>query len=178
MKTKYYFILALLIPFSFGCKKFSDKTEFDMDFSESITVQSSSGLNLPFNIFSPDVETNSESTFAVNNTRKDLIEEIFLNSVELKLTSPSNSDFSFLKSISVFLSADGLGETKIAWMKDIPNNIGNSILLNITEADLKEFIKKDAFDLRVNTVTDEVLTTDHTIDVLSSFHVNAEIFGQ
>jgi len=178
MKANIIWIISLVVLTLTSCKKIAEKTQFDMDLAQSITIQSSTGVNLPFNIMSPDVETNSESTFAVNDTRKDLIEEILLNSVELKLTSPSNADFSFLESISIYLSADGLEEMKVAWMDEVPDNAGSTLVLSITQSDLKEFIKKDEFDLRVYTITDEVLTSDHTIDVLSSFHVDAEIFGQ
>jgi hypothetical protein len=178
MKHNFILILSFSTLLLFSCKKIAEKTQFDMDFTQTITIQSSTGVNLPFNIMSPDIETNSESTFAINDTRKDLIEEILLNSLDLKLTSPPNGDFSFLESISIFLSAEGIGETKIAWMDEVPNSTSNTLSLNITQSDLKEFIKKDEFELRVNTVTDEILTSNHTIDVLSSFHVDAEILGQ
>lgn len=177
-KVILYSAIILLTILLSSCKKLAEKTQFDMDFNQSIIIQSSTGVNLPFNVLSPDVETDSENTFAVNDTKKDLIEEILLNSLELKLKTPSNADFSFLESISIYLSADGLGEAKIAWMDPVPSNSGTSLLLEVTESDLKEFIKKDEFSLRVNTVTDEIITSDHEIEILSSFHVDAEILGQ
>lgn len=161
-----------------ACKKIDKLTQFNMEYNESIVIPSSTGINLPFNIFTPDVKSNSESTFAVNDTRKDLIEEIILKKLDLTLTSPSNGNFGFLKSVEIFISADGLSEVKIAWKSDIPAKIDKYLELDRTSTDLKEYIKKDEFTLRVSTVTDELLASDHQIDVHSTFFVDAKILGQ
>jgi hypothetical protein len=161
-----------------GCKKVDEWTQFEMDFHETAVVPASSGVNLPFNILTPEVETNSASTFAVNDTHKDLVEEIKITTLNLSLTSPSGGDFGFLKSISIFASAEGIPETKSAWKDTVPESIGAFLDLEITDLDLKEFIKKDEFSLRLNTVTDEFLAEDHYIDVYSVFFVNAKVLGQ
>lgn len=171
-------IFATLLTLLVGCKKINKLTQFDMEYNETVTIPSSTGINLPFNLFTPDVKSNSESTFAVNDTRKDLIEEIKLTQLDLTLTSPSNGDFKFLKSIEIFISADGLSEVKVAWKENISSSIGKYLELETTETDLQEFIKKDNFTLRVSTVTDEVLTSDQHIDVHSVFFVDAKILGQ
>lgn len=170
-------ILLSTIVFFNSCKDAEKLTQFEMTYAETLVVPSSSGINLPFNLFAPDVETNAESTFAVNDTRKDLIEKILLTKLSLRLTSPSNSDFSFLKSIEVYLAADGLSEIKIAWKDDVPSNGDNYLVLETSMSDLKEYIKKESFTLRVNTVTDEILTSDHHIDIESTFFVDAKILG-
>lgn len=171
-------ILGLCIILSIlGCKKIDKLTQFEMEFNETVVIPSSTGINLPFNILTPDVETNSESTFEVNDTRKDLVEEIKLTTLTLTLTSPSNADFSFLKSVNIYISAEGITEAKIAWKDNVPSDI--SVLnLEVTGVDLKEYIKKDKFSLRLNTETDEVLTSDHHIDIHSIFFVDAKILGQ
>jgi hypothetical protein len=169
--------VCIILSFS-GCKMIDKLTQFDMEFDETVVIPSSTGINLPFNILTPDIETNSESTFAVNDTRKDLIEEVILTSLDLTLTSPADADFSFLKSISIFISADGLSETRIAWKDDIPSVVGSVLNLETEGVDIKEYIMKDQFALRLNTVTDEVLTSDHQIDVHAEFYVDAKILGQ
>lgn len=175
MKTR---IIAIGIILSlFGCKKVDKLTQFNMEFNETVVIPSSSGINLPFNILSPNIESNSESTFEVNDTRKNLIEEILLTELDLTITSPSNADFSFLKSINIYLNADELNEIKIAWKESIPTD-ATVINLDVTNADLKEYIKSDNFSLRLNTETDEIITSDHHIDVHSLFFVDAKVFGQ
>ena len=170
-------ILSLLLLVCNSCKKIDQFTQFSMDFNNEIVIPSSTGISLPINLLTPELETNSESTFEVNDTRKDLIEEIRLTSLILTLNAPNNADFSFLESISVYMNAQDLPEVEIAWKDDVPDNAGNQISLNVSNEDFKEYIKKDEFSLRVNTITDEILTSDHQIDIASSFFIDAKILG-
>lgn len=148
-----------------------------MDFNNEIVIPSATGINLPLNLLTPNLETNSESTFELNDTRKDLIEEIRLTSLTLTLVSPNNADFSFLESISIFMNAQDLPEVEIAWSENVVENVGNQFSLNVSSNDFKEYIKKDEFSLRVNTITDELLTSDHQISISSSFFIDAKILG-
>ena len=67
-------LYVLLLVIGVGCKKIDRLTQFHMTYNESIIIQSSTGTQLPFTVFTPDIQSNAESTFAVNDTRKDLIE--------------------------------------------------------------------------------------------------------
>ena len=171
-------ILIMLIFLVSNCKKIDSLTQFDMEYDSSVVIPSSTGINLPFNLFTPEIESNSETTFAVNDTRKDLIEEITLMSLDIELTSPSNGDLGFLNAVNVFISADGLSEVKIAWKDNIPSDIGKTLILETSDEDIKDYIKKDNFVLKLNTTTDEFITSDHHIDVHSVFFVDAKVLGQ
>ena len=151
-------------------------TQFDMEFNSSVTVPQSSGLNLPFNLFTPDMTTNSSTTFGINNTNKELIQEITLKSMNLDITQPGDRDFDFLEEIHIYISAEGLSEIEIASKTDIPADV-DQLDLDINGNDLKEYIKKDKFQLRVEAKTDEFLDNDVNIDVMSVFFVDAEILG-
>ncbi|MFS4468680.1 hypothetical protein [Maribacter sp. 2210JD10-5] len=168
--------LSIAILF-FNCDKLSELTKFDIEYSQRATIPASTGIDLPFDIFTPATETNSESEFESNDTRKDLIEEIRLTALELVLISPEDADFSFLESITIFISAEGLDEVQIASAADVSEMVGNTLLLDVSDMDLKEYIKKDSYSLRINTVTDEVLGTDHQIEINSTFFVDAKILG-
>jgi hypothetical protein len=143
--------LILICSVLSSCKKLDEYTKFEMDFNEKTVIPSSTGVNLPFNVFSPDIETDSENTFAINDTRKDLIEEIHLTQLDLRLTSPSNSDFSFLESISIFISAEGLSELKIAWKDEVDPNTDDTLILDIADDDLQEYIKKKLIPPQITT---------------------------
>ena len=171
-------ITALTLIVLSGCKEIDKLTQFEMEFTESVVIESTSAINLPFNIIQPDIETNASSTFQSNNTRKELIEEIRLTQLDLTLTSPDNGNFDFLKTIKIFLNASGLDEIEIASYENVPEGSGQYIELSVSGADLKEYIKKEEFTLRLNTVTDETITADHYIDVHSVFFVDAEVLGQ
>ncbi len=173
---KFFQFVFCVVLFS-ACDKVDELTKFDMDYNTSVVIESAANINLPFNVFTPEVETNSESEFEVNDTRKDLIEEIKLKSMRLNVTGPEGEDFSFLESVEIFISAEGLEEVQIAAAVEIPEETGASLDLDISDIDIQEYIKKDTFNLRLNTVTDEVLTEDHTIDVQTVFFVDAKIFG-
>jgi hypothetical protein len=160
-----------------SCDIIDELTKFNMEYNSTVEIESTANLNLPFDVFTPDVETNSESEFEVNDTRKDLIEDIRLRKLDLDITSPSDQDFSFLESVEIFISAEGLQEIRIAYMDEVPETIGNLISLDVEDVDIKEYIKKDKFNLRLNTVTDEVLTNDCSIAVKCIFFVDAKILG-
>jgi hypothetical protein len=178
MRKEFLVFIGLLLWVLSGCKQFDKLTKFDMKYSETFEISSSTAINLPFNIFTPDIETNSESEFAVNDTRKDLVEEIQLTTLRLAISSPSNEDFSFLKSINIFINAEDLSETKLAWIDSIPTDNAGTLTLETTNEDLKEYIKKDDFTLRLNTVTDELITTNYQVELSAIFYIDAKILGQ
>lgn len=161
-----------------GCKRIDKLTQFNIEIDDIVVVPSSTGINLPFNIITPDISTNSESTFEVNDTRKDLVEKIVLTKLVLTINTPTNEDFSFLNSINIYISADGLSEVQVAWKDSISGNGEKTINLDVSNADLQEYIKKDKFSFRLNAVTDEILATDYQIAIHSVFFVDAKILGQ
>lgn len=170
--------LLLVGVFAFiSCQDIEKVTEFNMGYSSSVTIPNSTGLELPFNLLTPDIETNSESEFAINDTRKELVEEIKLTNLMLTITSPENQTFSFLESIEIYISAQGLEEVEVASLDNISANPGKKLTLETSSQDLKEYIKKEKFVLRVKTVTDEFLSKDIDIDINSNFFVNAKILG-
>jgi hypothetical protein len=171
-------ILPVMLLFILGCNFIDKLTHFNMEYNQTVTIPAAIDINLPVNTEIPDVETNSEATFSVNNTHKDLIEEVLLSKLELAITAPTDGDFTFLKSIAIYMSADSLDEIKIAWQDSIPSNCGDSLILETTNADLKDYIMKDSFDYRVNTVVQKIITSDYTINMHSVFYVDAKILGQ
>lgn len=169
--------LAIMAFSITSCELFDEatKAEFDMSFTSSVEIPSSTGLNLPFNLFTPEIETNSEATFGVNNTKKELVETVTLTSMNLTITSPNDQRFDFLDEITVYIKADGLDEIQIAYAENIPENIGNELELTLTGNNLRDYIVEDEFTLRVNTVTDQAITEDIDIKVDSDFNVIADV---
>lgn len=174
---KYFLVLILAISTLISCDQIDNLTKFTMDYDANMTIPSSTGVNLPFVLNTPQMESNSESEFESNNTHKDLIEDIRLRVLELTLTSPENEDFSFLESIEIFIVADGLSEMEIAHNDNVAATAGKVLKLETVDVDIKEYIKKDKFSLRVKAVTDEVIASDHYIDIHSEFFVDAKILG-
>ncbi len=165
-------VLAVLLVSLSSCNKL---TQFDISYDTSFTISSSTGINLPTNIITPDIPSNSETQFEVNDTRKENIEEILLQELSLTITSPSNGTFNFLKTVRIFLNAEGLSEIKIANKENMTNTDSKTIQLDVVCVDLQEYIKKDNFSIRVETVTDEILSPDHEVDLNSVFFVDAKL---
>lgn len=172
-------IAYLFILFSFvSCKKqFEGLTNFTMDYSTQAKVESSVGVNLPFNINTPPVATNAEAKFSTENTRTDLVEEIFIEKLTIEITSPSSADFSFLEDIKISISAEGESDLQVGWKSPVPNSTGATLNLDVTTEDLQRFIVKDEFTLKIEVTTDELLAQDHYFDVKSSFKVKAKLLN-
>ncbi|WP_405293421.1 hypothetical protein [Algibacter sp. Ld11] len=177
MKTIKLIASALLLTFIVSCDALDELTKFEINYTESVVIQSTTLVDIPFVMETPEVTTNSESTFENNNTKKDLIEAINLTDMELELTSPEEGNFNFLNSINIYISAEDEEEILIAWIDEVPETTDNSLLLDTTSEDLKVYIKSDTYTLRVEAVIDELISENHNIDVNSTFFVDAKIFG-
>ncbi|MES2620115.1 MAG: hypothetical protein V4615_04615 [Bacteroidota bacterium] len=171
-------LLSLIILSALGsCNKLDKLTQFNVDYESDIVYSAGLPVNLPVNISTPDMATNSEEEFAINDTRKDLIESIKLTQLKLDITSPNGQTFSFLKEVRVYISAAGLAEIEIARKLNIDDTVGDELLLDIVDAELKEYIKADKFVLKVSGTTDQILTSNVTARVYSNFFVDAKILG-
>lgn len=159
-----------------SCKELDEFTQFNLDYTTEVTIPANSVINLPLNLATPDVQTNYQNQFSNNNTNTDLVEEIKLAALDIVAKAPQGSNLDFLKSIKVFISADGLDELEIASKSDIPDGL-TVLNLDKTDANLKDFVTKETIKLRVETVTDEAITQDRDLEIFTRFRVNAKILG-
>lgn len=176
MKKTLLLFVAYCMLFT-GCDVVDELTKFNLDFQTNYSVEPTTLIDSPVNFFTPDVTTESESSFENNNTRKDLIESILLKNITLSIDDPENGNFNFLKEIHVYIEAEGVEEVEIANALDLEDTNSKTLSLEVTDKELKEFIKKDSFKLRVKTVTDETISETHNITIDTEFRVDAKIFG-
>lgn len=167
-------IILSIVAITISCKKVHDVFTFDINNSSSFTISSQSGLNLPFSIPTPDINTSSESEFENNNTKASLVKEIILKKITLKITSPSDQTFKFLKNITIYISADGEKEIELAKLENITNDVSNTIDLTPTKSLLDVYVKKDKYKLRTEVTIDEVVLHDVNVDVNLTFQVTAK----
>lgn len=171
---RFYFVFMIsLSVFLSGCEK--KLTQFSMDNNFKATIPATSPVDLPFTIYTPEQETNSEFEFDSNDTRKDKIQQIILQDLKITIISPENEDFSFLNSMEVYLSSSNHSEEKVAFLNDIPENIGNEINCEMVGQDLQKYIKDDKLRIRLITVTDEIISQDIQVNVYSDFFVDAKL---
>ncbi|MDB3906826.1 hypothetical protein N9355_05110 [Crocinitomicaceae bacterium] len=171
------FIIALLmigiVATTTSCKK--KLTEFDIDYTSQVVVNSTFGQLIPFSLNTPEMQTNSEFEFESNNTRADKVERINLTELRLKITSPNGETFSFLNSVEIFISSPNHTEKKVAFKESIPNNPGSILTCDLVDLELQDFIKDERFTLRLLTVTDETIPQDVTVEVYTNFRVKAKL---
>lgn len=165
-----FLLLTLAISFS-GCRKL---LQFHIQYQSTCVIPSSMGINLPFDLPTPDQASRSEQEFEANDTRKDLVEYILLNGLDMEISSPAGKTFSFLKSVEISIQGKDLSPTVIAFENNVPQNIGNTLSLNTTQNNIADHIKAATFKLIVTVVTDETLFQDVTIAVNSDFFVQAK----
>lgn len=176
MRVLFLGILAAILMT--GCQAVDKLTQFNVPYSTNFTIPATSGITLPpLNIVSPTVSTNIEQTYSNNNTKADLIEEVNLTSLEMTLTSPSGSDFSFLKNVTIYINADGVGEQEIASKNPVPAAPGSKITFDVTGVDLKEYIKADEFTLRISAEMDQHISQPHEVKADMVFKVDAKVLG-
>lgn len=171
-----YLFLALALVSLGACQKLEELTEFELDYTTNVTIPSTFGINLPFNINTPNIPTNTESTFAAKNTATNLIDRINLRQVKLTVTAPQGQTLEFIESVNIYISADGLGELAIASKTNVPVGTGGELLLDVAaEADLKPYIQKEAFSMRVSMVQRQALGQNVDIRLDNKFFVKARL---
>lgn len=176
MKKK-YILFAVLFTSFISCKQIDKLTQFEIKYSTNFKIPSTIGINLPFNVPTPDIETNISEKLENNQSNKELIEQIYLKQMLLTIESPNNQTFRFLKDIDVFLLAEDLPKIKIAFKHNINNDIGQELDLDVIEQDLQEYIKKDFYTIDVTTTTDETIFSEVNIKADLKFWVDAKILG-
>lgn len=169
--SKHLWLFLILISFS-SCKKL---TQFNIDYTTEVIISSSINQSLPFSIYTPDITSNSEYEFEVNDTRKDKINSIYLEDLTLTITSPSTQNFDFLKNVEVFISSANNPEFRIAFKLNHTNTGETQLICDLEHVDLQAYIKESSFSIRLETTTDELLSSDVTIDVYTNFFVDAQL---
>ncbi|MDG2432127.1 hypothetical protein [Flavobacterium sp.] len=175
MKTKIYLPLILLTLFLSSCNVIDDLLTFSVDNQTTFKIASGFPLGTAFSVVTPEVTTNSSSTFENNNTKADLVKDVALTSLKLTITNPTDKSFSFLKSVTLYISTDANDEIELAYLEDI-NATTSSIDLIPSKAKLDKYIKASSYKIRTKAVTKETLAQDISIKADMKFKVTANPF--
>jgi hypothetical protein len=165
----YFSFVALLFS---GCGRLGT---FNVDHAVDVVIPSQFGINLPFNVNSPEIETNAEATFESEGTSTKRISSIQMSELKISIVNPSSADFDFLNEIEIFIKAPGLDEKRVAYKQNIPETSLKSFFCDIDEVNLKDYISKENFSLRVRTITDQVVFQDIQVRIDQKYKVRAKI---
>ncbi len=176
MIKKTFAFMALILSI-ISCDKLDDLTKFDIDFNQEYTIPASSIIGTPFEFITPEITTNSQQEFENNNTNADLVESAKLKDVILTIESPTTGDFNFLNEIRIFITADGLDEVLVASKSNIQEDGSRTLELDVEDVELREYILKDSYTLRTESLTDQTIEEDHILNIYTNFRIDAKILG-
>lgn len=176
MNRKWILAVLIMATALLGCKKAKEGITFTLSTRSEVVIPSSTGINLPINLISPDVNTNASSSFEANRTTPNLVREIKLSRLELNIMSPNQTTFDFLRSIRLYMTASDLPEVELASAIDIPADGRRSLSLTVNgENDFKSYLTKERINLRVQATTRQLVTSDTRLEVLPAFEVRASL---
>jgi hypothetical protein len=98
-----------------------------------------------------------------------------MSELKISIVIPSSADFDFLNEIEIFIKAPGLDEKRVAYKQNIPETSLKSFFCDIDEVNLKDYISKENFSLRVRTITDQVVFQDIQVRIDQKYKVRAKI---
>jgi len=166
---------CLSVLLLFGCDDIEKMLTFQFTDQTAIRLESAMPLNLPLEVPTPAVTSNSRQEFENHNTHADLVKDVRLEQLKLTITDPSGKTFTFLKTIRIFISASDQSEIELASLDNISASTG-VIELTPTKQKLDPYVRASAYDLRTEVTTDETLTEDIDILVDLKFRVTADTF--
>jgi outer membrane lipopolysaccharide assembly protein LptE/RlpB len=170
--------LSLLLAFTAlvaGCKVVEDLLTFRLNNETTLVIPSAVGINTPFSVPTPEVTSNASQTFKSNNAETSQVKNIVLEKLTLNITSPSQANFQFLKSIKIYISAAGQPEKLLAYKTDIPTNAGTTLTLDTTGEAVDIYLKQEKYSLRTEAVTRQAVAYETTIKAQMTFRVTANI---
>jgi hypothetical protein len=170
-------LLSVLFFTLFSCTKDLEQlVTFNFNDSAEIVIKSGLGVNTPISIPTPNIKSSSRSAFESNNTRVDLVKNVKLTRLVLTMDKPNNASFDLLKSIKIYIIAEGLEKKLIAHKTDIPTNVGKTLELETTEDNLDDYIKSESYGIETEVVTRKQYLSDLHIIADMGFRVTADIF--
>lgn len=175
MKSKLIALTIFVSIFFTSCNAVDELLTFTISNNASIKIQSTSPINLPLEIITPEVTTNSSAEFENNKTKASLVKDVKIRSLKLSITDPSDKTFTFLKSIHLYISTANSEEIELAYADNISVS-SNSIDLICTGKRLDEYIKADSYKIRTKVTLKETLTKDVTVKAEMKFKVTADPF--
>ena len=168
-------LLALSVIVALGsCQKVLDKlTTFTFTRDAEFTIPANTILGVPISLNTGEVQTSYISEFENSNASIDNIDYIKLIALNLTIVDPANGNFNFLKDVAVEIRADGLPNKVIASKYDNTDDFANSLVLDASGDDLKPYLTKDKFSLKLDVTTDETIAQDYKVKASTTFEAKA-----
>ena len=167
-------VVIAILSAAISCKKIEDLLTFTVNVENNFTVGASGPLNIPIDILTPQVTTNSSQQFQNNNSNVNKVKDIKLKKADLQIVSPAGKTFSFLESVHIYVSTNANDEIELAYLDNISTS-ATFISLIPTTASLDKYVKASTYSLRTKIVTKQALTQNIEVKNLCQFQVTANL---
>lgn len=154
-----------------SCKK---QISFNLDYNTSFAISKNLTLETATAILSETITTNSTDLFSENHTNSDNVLSIEQTDITFTISSPSGANFDFLKSIEIYINADGLPERLISTKMEISETGINELKGELPSVDVVEYLSKPSYSLRFKVTIDQSIPVDYKLNVSQTFFVKAK----
>lgn len=182
-KKTLFLAVAAATVFSVGCvDELSKLTEFDVPYKTTIPVPvlPYTALLDTVSLPSPKFNTGIKKLFEDYSTSRDLLDQVTLDILTLTAqdsTSGASGNFDFLKSVTLYIKADGLPEKQLAAKDTIPTGT-TKISFATSKVNMTDYIAKDSLNIRMFIKQRGPNTKALKAVCDMKFHVNAKILGK
>lgn len=168
MKKLFMFLAAALFVSGPSCKKIDELTEFDINYTTNQTVPKSDvSVGGTVDFMSPGIATESSQKFSSNGTSSDLVSEVKVSKFSI---TNETGNLDFLNSFTVYINADGVGETEIARKENIPDGI-TKVNADVTNANVKPHLLKDTIRIKMRVTVDALPAEDQQLKIEKTMRV-------
>lgn len=174
MRKKSAVIFIVLSIIAASCEQIENLLTFEIEDSIEFTIPSATVINSPISVPTPPIQSSSTQTFENNNTKASLVKNVSLKELNLKIIDPETKTFKFIKSIEIYISAEDVAEVLLASKYDIPEDVGNTLMLDTSGEKLDDFIKKGQYDIRTVVQVKEIPGQDVTVNAKMVYKVTAD----
>ena len=184
MKKHILFAAIALSAFLTGCDKTTLLTEINVDipYSSEFNMPQVSGYTagvplpaggLKLNIPAVGFATNAQTYISANKTSADKINKVDLKSLNLRIVLPSGSNFNFVDSVWIYISAKSQPEQLVAYKYGVEKGQSAIDMYTLTDVNLKNYFIQDSISFRLSTHINATPDSTNKFGIGTIFHMNA-----
>lgn len=159
-------IVILAIVFLNSCRNNQkDLFSFNLSGETNFTIPSSTNLNQEVVLLTDAITSGMPTVYSDHSTSSAHIFSVEMAKLKLKILSPSGANMTFIDSIGVYITADGLDTTYIGGVSYVPESAGAEISLDMLYPNIKSYLFENEFKLIFHTTLDKIISDDYSIDV-------------
>lgn len=161
-------LMSVLILGATACKKKIETIPIDLNFTNPFPTPEITTTDSLIIFETFRFPTAIDETLKSQNTSKDLLQDAFLEQMQMDIVFPADVNFNFLRQIEVFMVADGLPEKLNASLFNVPRNV-RSIQLVPSGKSMHEYLKKSEVSLIIKMILNEPLSQGNIINIKTKY---------